>query len=158
MLQDLRFAIRLFARQRGFVATAVLTIALGIGLSATVFAVADGVLFRSLPYRDPGRLVAVYGALRGPRPQSTLALSYPDLRDWRAARAFEQIEGYDPNGFSARVRGAEETTQVRSSAVTEGFLDMSARAVSPHSAATAPCRMMMPAEPPRGCVGPISVL
>ena len=36
MLQDLRFAIRLFARQRGFVATAVLTIALGIGLSATV--------------------------------------------------------------------------------------------------------------------------
>ena len=36
MLQDLRFAIRLFARQRGFVATTVLTIALGIGLSATV--------------------------------------------------------------------------------------------------------------------------
>ena len=124
MLQDLRFAIRLFARQRGFVATAVLTIALGIGLSATVFAVADGVLFRSLPYRDPGRLVAVYGAQRGPRPQTTLALSYPELLDWRAARAFEQIEGYDPNGFSAHVRGAEGTTQVRSSAVTEGFLDM----------------------------------
>jgi len=65
MLRDLRFAIRLFARQRGFVATAVLTIALGIGLSATVFAVADGVLFRSLPYRDPARLVAVYGAQSG---------------------------------------------------------------------------------------------
>jgi len=124
MLRDLRFAIRLFARQRGFVATAVLTIALGIGLSATVFAVADGVLFRSLPYRDPARLVAVYGAQSGPRPQTTLALSYPELLDWRAARAFEQIEGYDPNGFSAHVRGAEGTTQVRSSAVTEGFLDM----------------------------------
>lgn len=38
MLQDVRFAVRLFARQRGFFATAVLTIALGIGLSATVFA------------------------------------------------------------------------------------------------------------------------
>ena len=49
MLQDLRFALRLFARQRGFFATAVLTIALGVSLSATVFAVVDGVLFRPLP-------------------------------------------------------------------------------------------------------------
>ena len=51
MLQDVRFAIRLFARQRAFFITAVLTIALGVGLSATVFAVVDGVLFRPLPYR-----------------------------------------------------------------------------------------------------------
>src|SRR4029078_6127498 len=54
--------------------------------------------------------------------QTTLALSYPELLDWRAARAFEQIEGYDPNGFSAHVRGAEATTRVRSTAVSEGFL------------------------------------
>ena len=124
MLQDLKFAVRLFARQRAFSLTAILTIALGIGLSATVFAVVDGVLFRPLPYRDPGRLVAVYGAVGGPRPQNTLALSYPELGDWRAARAFERLEGYGPNGLSARVRGADETTQVRTSVVTEGFLDM----------------------------------
>src|SRR5678815_937386 len=124
MLQDVRFAVRLFARQRGFFATAVLTIALGIGLSATVFAVVDGVLFRALPYRDPGRLVAAYGLLRGPQPQNTLALSYPELLDWRAARAFERLEGYDAGSLSARVRGADETTQVRCSAVTEGLLDM----------------------------------
>lgn len=53
MLQDLRFAFRLFARQRRFFVTAVLTIALGVGLSATVFAVVDGVLFRPLPYSRP---------------------------------------------------------------------------------------------------------
>ena len=124
MFQDLRFALRLFARQRAFSVTAVLTIALGIGLSATVFAVVDGVLFRPLPYRDPGGLVAVYGVVKGARPQNTLALSYPELGDWRAASAFQQLEGYGPNGLSARVRGLDETTQVRVSVVTEGFLDM----------------------------------
>jgi putative ABC transport system permease protein len=124
MLQDLRFAVRLFARQRAFSLTAILTIALGVGLSATVFAVVDGVLFRPLPYRDPGRLVAVYGVARAPQPQTTLALSYLELGDWREARAFEQLEGYGPNGLSARVRGADETTQVRTSVVTGGFLDM----------------------------------
>jgi len=69
MLQDLRFAFRLFARQRGFFITAVLTIALGVGLSATVFAVVDGVLFRPLPYRDPSRLIALYGAVRAETPR-----------------------------------------------------------------------------------------
>ncbi len=44
MLRDLRLAFRLFARQRGFFATATLTIALGVGLTATVFAVVDGVV------------------------------------------------------------------------------------------------------------------
>jgi putative ABC transport system permease protein len=124
MLQDLRFALRLFGRQRAFSLTAVLTIALGIGLSATVFAVVDGVLFRPLPYVDPDRLVAVYGAVGGPRPETTMALSYLELADWRAARALEQLEGYGPNGLSVRVRGTDETTQVRTSVVTEGFLDM----------------------------------
>jgi predicted permease len=124
VFQDLRFALRLFARQRAFSVTAILTIALGIGLSATVFAVVDGVLFRPLPYRDPGGLVAVYGVVKGAHPQNTLALSYPELGDWRAARSFERLEGYGPNGLSARVRGVDETTQVRVSTVTGGFLDM----------------------------------
>ena len=124
MLQDLRFALRLFSRQRAFSLTAVLTVALGIGLSATVFAVVDGVLFRPLPYRDPGRLIAVYGVIRA-EGQSTMPLSYPELTDWRSgATAFEYLEGYDTSGFQARVRGAEEITQVRSGVVTSGFFEM----------------------------------
>lgn len=110
MLQDFRFAIRLFARQRGFFVTAVLTIALGIGLSATVFAVVDGVLFRPLPYRDPSRLIAVYGAVRA-ESQWTMSVSHPDLVDWRAAsRTVAQLQGYSVSTAPVRVKGAEETT------------------------------------------------
>ena len=59
-MRDIKFALRLFASRRMFFVTTVLTIALGVSLSATVFAIVDGVLFRSLPYRDPSRLVALY--------------------------------------------------------------------------------------------------
>lgn len=124
MLQDVRFAFRVFARQRGFFATAVLTIALGIGLSATVFAVVDGVLFRPLPYRDPSRLIALYGTVRS-QDQWTMSVSYPDLLDWRAgSRTVAQMEGFSLNVGQARIKGADETTQVASGVVTSGFFDL----------------------------------
>jgi putative ABC transport system permease protein len=124
VISDLRFAFRLFARQRAFFITAVLTIALGVGLSATVFAVVDGVLFRPLPYRDPSRLVALYGAVRA-ESQGTMSVSYPDLVDWRAAsRTVANLEGYSVSTAPVRVKGAEETTRVQSGVVTEGFFDM----------------------------------
>ena len=124
MLQDVRFACRVFARQRAFFITAVLTIALGIGLSATVFAVVDGVLFRPLPYRDPATLVAIYGAVRADE-QATMPVSWPDLVDWRAgSRALQQIEGFSLSTPQARVKGADETIQVASAPVTAGFFDM----------------------------------
>src|SRR3954462_9556207 len=124
MLQDVRFALRVFARQPVFFATTVLTIALGVGLSATVFAVVDGVLFRPLPYRDPSRLVALYGAVRA-EDQWTMPVSAPDLVDWRtASRSFEQIEGYDLGRPTARIRGVEESVEAICSGVTAGLLDM----------------------------------
>src|SRR3954449_2482669 len=84
MLRELRFGCRLFARRPAFFLTAVATIALGIGLSATVFAVVDGVLFRPLQYREPDRLVALYGAVRAEQ-QAAISVSWQDLADWRPA-------------------------------------------------------------------------
>jgi len=54
---DLRYAARLLARHPGFTVTAVLTLALGIGLNATLFTTVDAVMFRPLPVRDGDRLV-----------------------------------------------------------------------------------------------------
>jgi hypothetical protein len=51
MLQDLRFALRLFNRHRGYAATGILTVALGVGANTAVFSVADSVLFRPLTRR-----------------------------------------------------------------------------------------------------------
>src|SRR6476661_5000129 len=59
--QDVRFALRSFARSPMFTALAVLTLALGIGANAAVFGVLKSVLLDSLPYGDAGRLVRVYG-------------------------------------------------------------------------------------------------
>ncbi|MGH9863396.1 MAG: ABC transporter permease, partial [Candidatus Acidiferrales bacterium] len=89
LLQDLRYAARLLARQPGFTLVAVLTLALGIGANTALFTVADHVLLRALPYEEPERLVKVWhnnakeGIERDP-------LSYPTFLDLRARSAAVQ--------------------------------------------------------------------
>jgi predicted permease len=60
MLADLRAAGRALRRAPGYLAAAVLTLALGIGATTALFGVVDAVLLKPLPYRDPGRLVSVW--------------------------------------------------------------------------------------------------
>jgi putative ABC transport system permease protein len=59
--QDVRYAGRMLRRDRGFAAAAIGTLALGIGTTLAIFTLADGMLFRPLPYRDPGRLALIMG-------------------------------------------------------------------------------------------------
>src|SRR5215470_16627056 len=65
MIANLRIGIRSLARTPGFTLTAILTLALGIGLSTAVFTVADALLLRRLPMRDQSRLVALWGERTG---------------------------------------------------------------------------------------------
>ena len=78
--QDVRYALRIISRGRGFVTVSVLTLAFGVGANTAIFSVVRGVLLRQLPYGDPERLVAIASVIRG----SAIAVSPPDFLDWRA--------------------------------------------------------------------------
>ncbi|HET9178897.1 MAG TPA: ABC transporter permease [Terriglobia bacterium] len=57
LIQDLRYGLRMLARNPGFTAVAVLTLALGIGANTAIFSLIDAVMLKSLPVRDPSRIV-----------------------------------------------------------------------------------------------------
>src|SRR5690242_10840294 len=76
LFQDIRYAWRTLRKSPGFAATAILTLALGIGASTAVFTVVDSVLLKPLAFRDSGRLVACWERVRflkedatGPNPR-----------------------------------------------------------------------------------------
>ncbi|MGH9410679.1 MAG: ADOP family duplicated permease [Vicinamibacterales bacterium] len=124
MLQDLRFALRTFRRQRGFAAVVVLALGAGMGFTSTVFAFVDGVLFKPLPYERPDRVCAVFGAVRGDNPGSRLSVSPADLTDWRArSRSWIALEGYQRDA-PIRLDRRGDLVSLRPADVTPGFMRM----------------------------------
>jgi predicted permease len=64
-MQDIRFALRSFAKNPGFTLTAVLSLAIGIGANTSIFSVANALLFRPLHYDSPDRLVILWNRSPG---------------------------------------------------------------------------------------------
>src|SRR5215813_8435818 len=96
MLKDVRFGLRLLARQPGFAAIAILTLALGIGATAAVFSLVQGVLLTPPPYRDPERLVLV-PSIRVDSQQVEHVEATPAIQwmDWqKQATSFDGIAAY----------------------------------------------------------------
>src|SRR5438477_11634262 len=90
MLRDVRHALRSLSRTPGFTLTAILTLALGIGLATAVFTVADTLLLRRLPIRDQDRVVVLWGERRDQT--FTYPLGIDDAREFaRRARSLERV-------------------------------------------------------------------
>jgi putative ABC transport system permease protein len=120
-LQDLRYGLRQLRRHPGFTAVATITLALGIGANTAVFSVANAVLFRPLPYRNPSRLLSVWQTYRDFK---RVWVSTPDLYDWRGRNTvFDQIAAYRvAEGFN--LAGPIEPRWVEGTFVTANLFPM----------------------------------
>jgi predicted permease len=93
--QDVRYALRTIRRAPGFAAIAVGSSVLGIGACTVIFAMLNVAVFRPLPVDEPERLMSVSQS-DGRTGQAAGELSYPDFRDLRGARSFDDIAAFNP--------------------------------------------------------------
>src|SRR6476469_4424275 len=106
LLRDLRFEARQLRRAPGFALTAMLTLALGICASVTIFAFVDAALLKPLPYPNPRGLVGVFERVEV-FPRSNL--SYADYLDWkRLNTVFSSLSAYQGGGMTLATAGGAE--------------------------------------------------
>jgi putative ABC transport system permease protein len=120
MGEDLRYAFRVFLKAPGFTIVAVLTLALAIGATSTIFSAVNAVLLRPLPYPNPDRVVMVWGDDRA-RGNQRSQVCYPDMEDWRSqSHVFEDIAAFTGYWFPvlSTASGVEQLDGVR---VSDGF-------------------------------------
>ena len=93
LLQDLRYSVRTLRKNPGFAGTAILTVALGIGITTTVFSVVNSVLLRPLNFYEPDRLALLWAVERDGDTRGVV--SFADFEDWRKnTHAFESAAAY----------------------------------------------------------------
>jgi len=108
--QDVRFGLRMLAKNPGFTAIAVLTLALGIGAITAIFSVVNAVLLRPLPFAASNRIVSIGESLPGF--SSTMPMSAPDYRTFaERQRSFEALAVYGNRHFDLTGEGRPERVQ-----------------------------------------------
>jgi putative ABC transport system permease protein len=120
--QDLRFGSRMLLKQPGFTLTAVLTLALGIGVNAAIFSVVDGVLLRPLRYQNADQLVRIWSADRNTG-QRFLETSYQDFQQFKQSRAFAATAAFSEAPRILR-DGRREPGSITVARISEGFFSV----------------------------------
>ena len=122
-MHDVRLAFRSLVKNRGFAATAVLTLALGIGATVAIFSVVNSVLIEPLPYRDPGRLVLVWQELRA---RGVTEFPFPpgDIPDLREKGTLLEDVAVVQTGRQSLSTEAGRPEQVRVAFVTPNFFKL----------------------------------
>ncbi len=117
VLHDVRFALRQLARNPGFGVTAVLILALGMGVSVAIFGFVDAALLQPLPFAQPNRLLSVDESAKV-FPRSNL--SRADYEDWkRMNTTLSALEVYTGNGYLLRMGSITEP--IPAARVSDGF-------------------------------------
>jgi putative ABC transport system permease protein len=110
LLRDLRYGFRRVIATPGFTATAILTLALGIGANIAIFTVVNAVLLRPLPFPNPDRLVRIAADARATNGRN-IGISQPELDDLRdRAGIFDGVTALWP--VSASFVGGERPERI----------------------------------------------
>jgi putative ABC transport system permease protein len=120
--QDLKYGARMWRKNPGFAAVAILALALGIGANTAVFSVADAFLLKPMPFRDLEHLVMVL-ELRPHETQDTNSTSPVIYADWQAkSRSFEKMSAFAWNEVNLTGQGVPE--KIQGFNVTASFFDL----------------------------------
>ena len=117
VVRDLHFALRQWTKNPGFALSAVVVLAMGMGVSLTIFGFVDAALLQPLPYVNPERLMSVNESnSESPR----WPLSYPDYLDWqRLNKSFRSLNIYNGTGYLLQTPSG--ATAVQGERVSGGF-------------------------------------
>ncbi|MGO8732032.1 MAG: ABC transporter permease [Terriglobia bacterium] len=123
ILQDLKYGLRMLAKNPGFTAVAVLTLALGIGANTAMFSVVNAVLLRPLSYKDPARLVSIWAGIPSVNISGAFVEYNTFAEYWRAeSHSFQSMVAYSPSWVNMTSVGGPE--RVFAYRVNAGFLSM----------------------------------
>jgi len=121
LIADVRFAVRALARRPGFALVAVLTLAVGIGANAAVYSIAEAVLLRPLPFRDPERLVMVWER-NTIRERQRNVVNPGNYLAWRDRNpVFESLAAF--LAWNTNLSGDQEPVRLDVGVVTTNFFD-----------------------------------
>ena len=121
--QDVRYAARSLAKSPGFLVVVVFSLALGIAANTTIFSVMDALMYRSLPYPHPERLMVIWSTVAG-HPDEYEAPPIAELVDWKAqTQVFEDI-ALTSNDDSTTISGAGEPATIQVQYVTPNFFNL----------------------------------
>jgi len=116
--QDVRYGIRTLAKNPGFVAVTVITLALGIGANTAIFSVVNAVLLRPLPYKDPASLVAFHSLNLSSG--ESFGISPADYLDWKQqTQSFDQLALYTFGSFT--IKDQEHPEDIPAGRVSTNF-------------------------------------
>ena len=125
ILQDIRYGARLLLRRPAFTAIAMLTLAMGIGLSTALFSVIDAALLRPLPYPHPEQLVGILVRETYGGELVHFAPSLADIRAWRkVGRTLAHVGAGRVAGFTPRIVDSGTPERLIVADVSEDFLEV----------------------------------
>ena len=122
LFQDVRYGLRMLLKKPTFTAVAILTLALGVGANTAIFSIVNAVLLRSLPFRDPDRLVRIYFNNPGVGLRD-IRFSMPEFDDLTAQTdVFEDVSVVFP--ASTNLTGAKQPERLELLGTTPNYFSM----------------------------------